>query len=41
MTQRMQDMSKRMDAQMREDWEKDKKATLTRWGWIKGDFQEE
>lgn len=51
MTQRMQDMANRMNAQMKENWEKDKKATLTRWGWIKDsdssqdekkdDFQEE
>lgn len=37
LTQRMQDMSKRMDAKMKEEWEKDKKTTLTRWGWVKGD----
>ena len=51
MTQRMQDMANRMNAQAKENWEKDKKETLTRWGWIKDsdssqdekkdDFQEE
>lgn len=51
MTQRMHDMANRMNAQAKENWGKDKKETLTRWGWIKDsdssqdekkdDFQEE
>lgn len=35
MSQRMQDMADRWDARAKENWEKDKKATLTRWGWVK------
>ncbi|MCB1067423.1 MAG: hypothetical protein KDK96_08960 [Chlamydiia bacterium] len=35
MSQRMQDMADRWDVKAKESWEKDKKETLTRWGWVK------
>lgn len=35
MSQRMQDMADRWDVKAKENWEKDKKETLTRWGWVK------
>ena len=35
MSQKMQDMADRWNDQAKENWEKDKKETLTRWGWVK------